>query len=239
MGSFRPPAASSSQVSRVRAIFFDAGNTLVFADRSKTLAPLTSRGIAVTEPQIHAAERASRRYRDANSTSTSENPDLQFWHIYYRELLGPSADETLIDELVMAARTSGNWNVPTPNAREILTRLRQKYRLAIISNSDGNIASLFVRLGLADLFETVTDSGQVGVQKPHPDIFRAALKSLNVTADESLYVGDVYSIDYLGAKSAGMQAIVFDPYGTYVDMHIPRITRLEDLESFLAQSGPF
>jgi HAD superfamily hydrolase (TIGR01509 family) len=217
----------------VRAIFFDAGNTLVFADRNKTLAPLTSRGITVTEPQIHAAERASRRYRDANADSHSHNPDLQFWHIYYRELLGTSADDGLIDELVVAARTSGNWSVPLPDARNILSDLRQKYRLAIISNSDGNIASLFVRLGLADLFETITDSGQVGVQKPHPDIFHAALQSLNVRADESLYIGDVYSIDYVGARSAGMHAVVFDPYGTYASNGIPRITRLEDLTPFL------
>jgi HAD superfamily hydrolase (TIGR01509 family) len=218
----------------VRAIFFDAGNTLVFADRTKTLAPLTSRGITVTEPQIHAAERAARRYRDANAASHSHNPDLQYWHIYYRELLGPSADEAVLNELVAAARHSGNWSIPLPNARDILTRLRQKYRLAIISNSDGNIASLFSHLGLADFFETITDSGRVGVQKPHPDIFHAALRSLDVPAHESLYIGDVYSIDYLGARAAGMHAVVFDPYGTYSSNGIPRITRIEDLEPFLA-----
>jgi HAD superfamily hydrolase (TIGR01509 family) len=219
----------------VRAIFFDAGNTLVFADRTKTLAPLVSRGISVTEAQIHAAERAARHDRDANAAANSHNPDLQYWHIYYHELLGASADENLIDELVVAARTSGNWSVPMPNARAILSALKQKYRLAIISNSDGNIASLFVRLGLADLFETITDSGRVGVQKPHPEIFHAALRSLDVPANESLYIGDVYSIDFVGAKSAGMHAVVFDPYGTYASNGIPRITRLEDLETHLAK----
>jgi HAD superfamily hydrolase (TIGR01509 family) len=234
MESFHQPAASSNDFSHVRAIFFDAGNTLVFADRSKTLAPLTFRGLTVREPQIHAAERAARQYRDANAAAHSINPDLQYWHVYYRELLGPAADETLITELVAAAQTSGNWSMPLPNAREILSRLKQKYRLAVISNSDGNIASLFVRLGLADLFETITDSGQVGVQKPHPEIFHAALRSLNVTAGESLYVGDVYSIDYLGARASGMQAIVFDPYGTYANNGVPHITRLEDLEAFLS-----
>lgn len=218
----------------VRAIFFDAGNTLVFADKSKTLAPLTQRGIDVTESQIHAAERAARHYRDANAASASHNPDLQYWHIYYRELLGPSADEPLINELVTAARHSGNWSIPLPNAREILTSLHRQYRLAVISNSDGNIANLFVRLELADLFETITDSGRVGVQKPHPDIFHAALRSLDVRADESLYIGDVYSIDYLGARSVGMHAVVFDPYGTYASNGIPRITRLDDLVPFLA-----
>ena len=228
MESSPRPAASNSE-SRVRAIFFDAGNTLVFADRSKTLAPLTSRGISVTESQIHAAERAARHFRDANADDHAHNPDLQYWHIYYRELLGTSADEALVDELVAAARYSQNWCVPLPNAREILSNLKLNYRLAVISNSDGNISRLFDRLGLADLFETITDSGNVGVQKPHPEIFNAAMRSLDVRPEESVYVGDVYSIDYLGARSAGMNAIVFDPYGTYANNGIPRITRLEDL----------
>jgi putative hydrolase of the HAD superfamily len=235
MESFLPPAGSNSP-SRVRAIFFDAGNTLVFADRSKTLAPLSSRGISVTEAQIHAAERASRHYRDAHANDHAHNPDLQYWHIYYRELLGTSADETLIQELVTAARNSQNWTVPLPDARKILESLKQKFRLAVISNSDGSIGKLFERLGLADLFDTITDSGNVGVQKPHPEIFHAALRSLNLPANESLYIGDVYSIDYIGAKSAGMHAIVFDPYGTYTTNGIPRITHLEHLEGKLVEN---
>jgi HAD superfamily hydrolase (TIGR01509 family) len=236
MESFHPPVASNTELSRVRAIFFDAGNTLVFPDRTKTLAPLTSRGISVTEPQLHAAERAARHHRDAHADDHAHNPDLQYWHIYYRELLGPSADDALIDELVAAARNSQNWTVPLPNAREILGGLKQKYRLAVISNSDGSIGKLFERLGLADLFETITDSGNIGVQKPHPEIFHAALRSLNVQADESLYIGDVYSIDYIGARNAGMHAIVFDPYGTYTKDGIPRITRLEDLKGKLVEN---
>ncbi len=223
----------------VRAIFFDAGNTLVFADRTKTLAPLALRRIQVTEPQIHAAERAARHYRDANAASSSHNPDLQYWHIYYRELLGATADDLLINELVAAARLSSNWSVPLPNAREILGKLREKYRLAIISNSDGNIADLFMHLGLADLFETITDSGRVGVQKPHPDIFHAALRSLHVHANQSLYIGDVYSIDYLGARAAGLQALLFDPYDSYALNDVPRITRLEELEPWLGQTVSF
>jgi putative hydrolase of the HAD superfamily len=234
MGSFHQPAASNNELAEVRAIFFDAGNTLVFADRSKTLAPLTLRGLTVSEQQIHAAERTARRYRDASAASNSHHADLRYWHIYYRELLGSTADGALIRELVLASRTSGNWSVPLPGLREILTDLQRKYRLAIISNSDGKIGDLFVRLGLADLFETITDSGRVGVEKPHPDIFLAALRSLGMRAEQSLYIGDVYSIDYLGARAAGMHAVVFDPYGTYVQNGFPRITRMGELGPFLA-----
>jgi len=218
----------------LRAIFFDAGNTLVFPDREKTLAPLQSRGVFVSEEAIFAAERVARRYRDANADGDPKHTDQQYWNIYYGELLSQfPSQRDLLPALVAAARTSGNWSFVLPGTREHLLRLKQNYRLGIISNSDGHIGDLFVRLGLADCFEAIIDSGNVGFQKPHPEIFRAALRSLDVPAEESVYIGDVYSIDYVGARAVGMQAIVMDPYGTYANNGVPRITKIEDLGPLL------
>jgi len=217
----------------LRAVFFDAGNTLVFADREKTLAPLKSRGVSIPEETIFAAERAARRFRDVNAGDPSHT-DQQYWNIYYEELLSklPGNDD-LLPDLTAAARNSSSWSVVPPGTREILLRLKLRYRLAVISNSDGHIADLFERVGLADCFETITDSGNVGFQKPHPEIFRAALRSLDVAAEQSVYIGDVYSIDVAGALAAGMQAIIMDPYGTYAGNGIPRVTRLAELEHLL------
>jgi putative hydrolase of the HAD superfamily len=223
----------------LRAIFFDAGNTLVFPDREKTLAPLQSRGVEVAEEAIFAAERASRRFRDANAAADSKHTDQQFWEIYFGELLANLPQQRdLLPELVAAARNSANWTVVPPGTRETLLQLKQKYRLAIISNSDGHIADLFTRLGLADCFETITDSAVVGFQKPHPEIFRAALRSLGVAAEESAYVGDVYSIDYLGSRAVGMEAIVIDPYGTYANNGVSRIASLSELTALLESHRP-
>ncbi|MGZ4787473.1 MAG: HAD family hydrolase [Terriglobales bacterium] len=220
----------------MRAIFFDAGNTLVFADREKTLAPLKSRGVEVPEQTIFSAERAARRFRDANDAADPHHTDQQYWHIYYEELLSRFPEHReLIPDLVAATRNSANWEFVPPGTREQLFKLKQNCRLAIISNSDGHMADLFVRLGLADLFETITDSGQVGVQKPHPEIFRAALRSIGVAAEESVYVGDVYSIDYTGARGVGMHAIVMDPYGTYAQNGVPRVTKLSEIEAVIAK----
>jgi putative hydrolase of the HAD superfamily len=219
----------------VRAIFFDAGNTLVFPDRDKTLAPLKSRGVHVSDEVIFAAERASRRFRDANAHGDAKHTDQQFWDIYYLELLSKLPEyQFLVPELVAAARNSGSWSVVPPGTREQLLHLKQSYRLAIISNSDGHIADLFDRVGLADCFETITDSGVVGFQKPHPEIFRAALRSLDVPANQSVYVGDVYSIDYVGATAVGMKGLIMDPYGTYTNNGVPRITSLGEIEEALS-----
>lgn len=223
----------------LRAVFFDAGGTLVFPDRELTLAPLKSRGLSVTQEQLHSAERAARRYRDENaSTASTKHTDEQYWVIYYQTLLGELAgDPQLLSELVLAARTSANWTFVPPEVRDCLLKLKQKYRLAVISNSDGRIADLLARLGLADLFETITDSGRVGHQKPSPIIFQAALQALNVPAEESVYVGDVYSIDYTGARAIGMQAILIDPYGTYASNGIASVETICEVEKFLEDAN--
>jgi putative hydrolase of the HAD superfamily len=114
-----------------------------------------------------------------------------------------------------------------------LLRLRTEYRLGVISNADGKISEVLDRSGIADCFETITDSGIVGKEKPHPAIFEAALNSLGVTPLESLYTGDVYSVDYLGATRFGMRGVLFDGAGAYKGNGLPRVESLEQLESLL------
>jgi FMN phosphatase YigB (HAD superfamily) len=73
----------------------------------------------------------------------------------------------------------------------------------------------------------------VGYEKPHPEIFRRALESMDARAEESLYVGDVYSVDYLGATGAGMQAMLMDVAGAYRDKGVARVGSLDELQSIL------
>jgi FMN phosphatase YigB (HAD superfamily) len=105
----------------------------------------------------------------------------------------------------------------------------------VISNADGRIEQVLSRCGVADCFESITDSGIVGVEKPRREIFAAALESMTAQADESLYVGDVYSVDYLEARAAGMQAVLLDVAGAYRDNKMARVDSLVDLENWLQQ----
>jgi len=106
--------------------------------------------------------------------------------------------------------------------------------LAVISNADGRIAELLAGCGLADCFRTITDSGVVGHEKPHPAIFEAALRATRARPDESLYVGDVYSVDFLGATQAGMGAVLFDVCGAYREKGLPRVESLKELAEMIA-----
>jgi putative hydrolase of the HAD superfamily len=158
--------------------------------------------------------------------------------IYYQTLIGElSSDTQLLSELVAAARKSANWTFVPPDVRGCLADLKQDYRLAVISNSDGRIADVFAQLELSKYFEAIFDSGTIGHQKPSPVIFETAFRELNVPPEKSIYVGDVYSIDYSGAEGAGMNAILVDPYGTYANNGVPRVESICELRAFIERKS--
>ena len=214
------------------ALFFDVGNTLLFPNRERMLRPLHQRGVLPSDEQLREIERQTKHEFDVLEESDS-SVDHGFWNIYYSDLLDQLSikDEALCHELVTLTRISANWCDIRPGTREALLRLAGSYRLAVISNADGKIAEVLGRSGIADCFETITDSGIVGKEKPHPAIFEAALSSMGVAPRESLYIGDVYSVDYLGATRVGMQGILFDVVGAYKDNGVPRVESLAELEA--------
>jgi HAD superfamily hydrolase (TIGR01509 family) len=213
------------------ALFFDVGNTLLFPTREEMLRPLHQRGVFPSEELLRETERQTKREFDSLLESNS-SVDHGFWQIYYSRLLDQLGlpDDSICRDLVTRTRVSANWSDIRLGTREALLRLAEKYRMAVISNADGKIAEVLGRCGIADCFETITDSGIVGVEKPNPAIFEAALKSMAVTPQESLYAGDVYSVDYLGATRFGMRAVLFDVAGAYKDNGLPRVESLEQLE---------
>jgi putative hydrolase of the HAD superfamily len=137
------------------------------------------------------------------------------------------------DTLVENTQNSANWDQILPGTREALERIRQDYAISVISNADGKIEAVLRRCGIHDCFASITDSGIVGSEKPHPAIFEAALREMNADPAESLYVGDVYSVDYVGARNAGMQAVLFDVAGAYREREFPRVESLDQLEGWL------
>jgi putative hydrolase of the HAD superfamily len=220
--------------SKVKAIFFDVGNTLLFPNRERIHAPLTERGFILDADLLRDLECRTKNQFDGMMTNNG-NTDHSFWWMFYSQLLSDIGlkDDAIHDQLVASIRNSGNWDLIRPGTAQQLREIGERYQIAVISNADGKIEDVLRRRGIADCFRTITDSGLVGYEKPHPEIFRHALKGMNVAPEESLYVGDVYSVDYLGATSAGMQAVLMDVPGAYRDRGVPRIESLEELQAAL------
>jgi HAD superfamily hydrolase (TIGR01549 family) len=219
-------------MSRPRFIFFDVGNTLLFPNRARMLSPLPA-GKHPTLETWQALERRTKQEFDRGLMNGKI--DHGFWWTFHTYLLeGVNAlDEGVRDQLVENTQNSANWDQILPGTREALERIGRQYAIAVISNADGRIDQVLTRCGIADCFRSITDSGNVGHEKPHPAIFAAALHEMKAEPSESLYVGDVYSVDYVGARNSGMGAVLFDVAGTYRDRELPRVESLAELEHWL------
>lgn len=215
-----------------RFIFFDVGNTLLFPNRARMLAPLP----ADRHPSLaqwHALERRTKQEFDAGMMGGQV--DHGFWWTFHTYLLQElnALDDGVRNALVENTQNSANWDQILPETREALERIRRDYGIAVISNADGRIDVVLQRCGICDCFASITDSGIVGHEKPHPAIFEVALREMKADPAESLYVGDVYSVDYVGATRAGMHAVLFDVAGAYRQRDLPRVESLTELEDWL------
>ena len=92
-----------------------------------------------------------------------------------------------------------------PDTLPVLHALKAQKSLALISNFDHPpyVHSLLSALGLAEYFDSIVISGDVGVKKPDPRIFSFALQQTQLQPHEVVYVGDS-TVDVQGARAAGM-----------------------------------
>ncbi len=110
------------------------------------------------------------------------------------------------------------WCSVREHTHQSLSRLRDAgLRLGIVSNSDGRVEQALAEAGLREYFDVVIDSSLAGIEKPDPAIFRAALDALGVEADQALYVGDLYEVDVVGARAAGIEAVLLSARGSSPD----------------------
>jgi putative hydrolase of the HAD superfamily len=203
-------SSSSPGHGRLRAILFDAGNTLVFLDYARLAEgvgaavglPLTAEELARHGP---AAARAMEQARGNDRERATAYLEALF-------LLSGVPPESLGQVRVCLGRMHSErhlWSLVAERSAESLSRLREAgLKLGVVSNSDGRVEQALEAAGLREYFDVVVDSALVGVEKPDPRIFHAALNALAVAPEEALYVGDLYEIDILGARAAGLQAVL-------------------------------
>jgi HAD superfamily hydrolase (TIGR01549 family) len=219
---------------RPKAIFFDVGGTLIFPDLPEMMAPLLRRGIKPTAEQLFLADRAAKHLHMRGADDTPGNRG--HWYVYFSSLLDQiGAGHDLLEELAARAGDSSYWTLLAPQAAQTLEQLAREFRLAVISNADGRIRQVLEGAGLAKYFESITDSGVVGHEKPDRRIFDAALASMQLSAEDGLYVGDIYGVDYVGAIGAGMNAVVIDFAGVYEGSTFPRVRTLAELGDWVAR----
>jgi putative hydrolase of the HAD superfamily len=99
-----------------------------------------------------------------------------------------------------------------PGAREVLERLSSSFKLGLITNGDSDAQrGRLQAAALEEYFQLVVISDEAGYAKPAREIFDIALSELEVTARETLFVGDSVEHDSTGASNAGIDFCYYQP----------------------------
>lgn len=227
-------------MSTIKAVLFDAGNTLIWMDHPYVVELLREHGVTTTVEGVMQAEYDAKLLMDEMARGGNGADERTRGRVYFAEIFRrvglAEQDFAGVAQRMFARHAERNlWGNVRDRTAETLQELRRRgYRLGVISNADGRIDPLLESVGLREHFEVVVDSGLVGIDKPDPRIFQHALERMGgIDPPEAVYVGDIYEIDVVGARAAGMRAILIDPLWKWDDRDCERIRGIHDLLDLL------
>ena len=233
---------AGERIAVAQAILLDAGGVLVWPNWTRMADALARQGIA-THPATLAAADPHARYALDVAEIVNTSTDLRRAADYFNLVLTyagvPLSDRTerARAELREYQRVTNLWEHVPDFVWPALRALRVRgLRLAVVSNANGTLRTAFERLGLAPFFDVLVDSAEESVEKPDPRLFELALRRLGVAADRAFHVGDMYHVDVVGARGAGLSAVLVDEAGLRADVDCQCIRSIAELPAMLAIS---
>lgn len=227
----------------IKAVFFDAGDTLlsphpsfheifatVAADFGHELEPAKVSEIfdAIAPTFAEVIDSTGE-----NNWSVSQEASRKFWGKLYGLVFDGLGIKDEAGELAAAMYqrfTRYESYRLFDDSIPVLSALREAgLTLGLISNFEEWLEGMLIEMEIAHLFDVMVVSGKEGVEKPHPDIFLMALSRTGQLAQESMYVGDSPKNDAEGARAVGMKGVLIDRSGRYPDYPGPKISSLHDL----------
>lgn len=232
----------------IKAILFDFDGTLrhhlptggeVFTDYAISL------GLPITDDDSRRAARWEHYYF-ANSPEIQadhkkyKGEEEGFWfHFAHRRLaaLGCAAD--LIPELgpkcaeYMRENFKPEVWVPEETHTAIPYLRTSGLTLGVVSNRDLPYQEEIDGLGMKGYFHFSLAAGEVKSWKPDPGIFEHAIQMAGSTPGQTLYIGDNYFADVVGAQRAGLRPVLYDPIGLFDEPGCPVIASFEELVDLL------
>jgi HAD superfamily hydrolase (TIGR01509 family) len=228
----------------LETVFLDAGGVLVYPNWTRISQALAARGIHVDPAALANAEPHAKKRIDVPQTISATNDAGRGW-LYFNLIFeyagvtgGPEIDAAL-QELHAYHQTSNLWELVPPAVAPALSALRKRgLKLTIVSNANGKLRVLFDRLALSSCVDCLLDSHDEGVEKPDPRFFEIALERSGARRETTIHVGDLYQVDVMGARAAGLRGVLLDEAGLYPEVDCPRVRSLEELVALIS-SGVF
>jgi putative hydrolase of the HAD superfamily len=215
-------------------VLFDAGDTLLAPAPSfqgRFVAVAADQGLPLEEAAVDAAIAAAVRTAAWPEDWTDPATQREFWTGFYRDVLadlGHAGDGMELAEALFASFSDPASYELFDDVRPGLEELAGRgITLGVVSNFEPWLADILALRAVDHLFATVVISGVLGVAKPDPRIFEAALAEAGADPAATVHVGDQPANDVVAARAVGITPVLIDRFARYPepdDTH-----RVEDL----------
>jgi len=227
----------------IQTVFLDAGGILVHPNWSRVSDTLARHDVTISAEALAVAEPRAKQRLDRGETIQATNDAQRGW-TYFDLVLGEAgvpltaSTAAALLELNAYHQQFNLWETVPDDVLPALAALRaQGLRLVVVSNANGTLQTAFARLGLAGALDVIFESHLVGIEKPDPRFFQLALQRSGARAETTVHVGDLYHVDVVGARSAGIAAILLDAGNLYTDCDCPRVRTIGEVVDLIASNG--
>jgi len=197
---------------KIKAVILDFGGTLTQGDLDWDTYHLALQGILARRGypvEMRGLKKAIRSALQELAKVRERGKERTFEEVYTDVLgnLGVPADHDTLEEL--HAAFSDHYNAEYLHCVEdVLKGLSSRYRVALLSNTMSNHPRVMLEeRGYDKYFDYILCSGDVGVRKPNPEVFRIVLSRLGVEPEEAVHVGDSVEADMYGARDSGIVGV--------------------------------
>lgn len=222
-------------MTRLETVFLDAGGVLVFPNWRRISDTLHAHGVEVSAEALAAAEPHAKRQLDQSRTIQATNDARRGW-LYFNLILERAgltlnaATAAALAELHVYHQAHNLWEFMPADVLPSLRAMRDLgLGMVVVSNANGTVCAAADRLGITPLVACVLDSHTEGVEKPDPRLFEVALERSGARRESTIHVGDIYEVDVVGARAAGIRPVLLDAAGLYPEADCPRVPSLPGL----------
>jgi putative hydrolase of the HAD superfamily len=232
------------QYTVLQTIFLDAGGVLLFPNWTRIETALARHDVHVTADQLSRAEPRARKQLDDQRTigaTTDASRGWLFFDLILEHAGIPRSTKTAaaLSELHAYHQANNLWEFVPDGVRPALAALREHgMTLVVVSNANGTLRAHMDRIGLSTHLDIVIDSCDEGVEKPDPRLFHIALDRAGAQPASTIHVGDLYQVDVVGARAAGLRAVLLDETDQHPDADCDRVASLGELVERV-RSGAF
>jgi HAD superfamily hydrolase (TIGR01509 family) len=221
----------------IDTVFLDAGGVLVFPSWARVASTLAQHGLATTAEALAAVEWHAKHEVDTRARGKLDvvRGWLMFEKVFARAgIVGPATIAAALADLQGYHASHNLWERVPDDVIPALQRLRASGRkLVVVSNANGRMRAALDRVGIGPHVDLVIDSHEEGVEKPNPLIFERALARAGSRPESTIHMGDLFHTDVVGARAAGLRAVLLDIADLYGDHDCERVRSLSELADLL------